>query len=195
MMDKKLLIFLIAFPILSILLSISIFNSKNEEQLLIDFPQKNKKKKIADSFINHANIINYDKLGKQKNVIIAEKLLHYPGDIDSELIKPDITLFRLQGSPIVITADHGFTNQQGTRIILTGHVIITRENSQDNQFFQLKSPTLTIWPNKEFVETDKDVLITTENSTINSVGMKAYLDVEHYLFLSRVKAIHKPIKR
>lgn len=194
-MNKKLLIFLIAFPIASIFLTVIVFNNKTVKLAHMDFPQKNQQKKISDSFINHAHIINYnDKTGKQKSKIIADKLLHYLGDIDSELIKPRITFFREQGSPVLITADNGFTNQQGTRIILTGQVIITRERSPYNQFFQLKSPTLTIWPDKEYAETDKAVLMTTDETIINSVGMKAYLDIEHYLLLSRVRAKHKPVK-
>ena len=196
-MDKKLLIFLIAFPIVSLFLSMSIgiHNNKKILQPELNFPEKNQLKKISDSFINHANIISYNEAGKPKNNIIADKLLHYPGDIDSELIKPNITFFRELGSPILITADNGFTNQQGTRIILTGHVIITRERSADNQFFQLKSTTLTIWPEKEYAETDKAVVMTTDTTTINSIGMKAYLDVEHYLLLNRVRSKHKPVKR
>ena len=194
-MDKKLLIFLIAFPIASALLAFLILYGEKTEQVQLNFPEKNKLKKISDSFINHAKIISYDATGKPKNNIIADKLLHYPGDIDSELVKPKITFFRELGSPILITADNGFTNQQGTRIILNGHVIISRERSQYNQFFHLKSPALTIWPDKEYAETDKVITMTTDNTIVNSVGMKAYLDVEHYLLLDRVRSQHKPVKR
>lgn len=195
MMEKKLLIFLVSFPIASIFLTLIVLNIGEIEKTHMDFPGKNSQKTVADSFINHANIINYSESGKPKNNIVADKILHYPGDVDSKLIKPHISLFRELGSPILITADNGFTNQQGTRIILTGHVVITRKRSQHNQFFQLKSPTLTIWPNKEYAETDKAVMMTTEGTIVNAIGMKAYIDKEHYLLLSNVKSKHQPVKR
>ena len=194
-MDKKLLIFLVAFPIASVFLTLMVLNDEKIEKTLTAYPEKNPPKKIADSFLNHVDIINYDETGKPKNNIIADKILHYPGDVDSKIIKPNISLFRKQGSPILITADNGFTNQQGTRIILTGHVVISRERSQYNQFFQLKSPTLTIWPNKEYAETDKAVMMTTEGTIVNAIGMKAFIDKEHYLLLSNVKSKHLPVKR
>ena len=194
-MDKKLLIILVTFPIVSIFLTLIVLNIEEIEKTQMDFPGNNSQKSVADSFINYADIINYSESGKPKNNIVADKILHYPGKVDSKLIKPNISLFRELGAPILITADNGFTNPQGTRIILTGHVVITRERSPHNQFFQLKSPTLTIWPNKEYAETDQAVLMTTEDTIVNAIGMKAYIDVEHYLLLSNVKTKHQPVKR
>lgn len=195
-MDKKLLSFIIALPIISIILTASIvFNSKQLVQPQINFPEKNKNKKVADSFINHVDTINYSKTGRQKSQIIADKLLHYPGDKDSQLIQPIITFFRDAGLPVIINADNGYINQNGTRIILVGHVIIKREKSQQSQFFQINAPALTIWPDKEYAETDTAVQISSENNIVNAIGMKAHLDREHYILLNRVKGHFKPVKR
>jgi len=189
-MDKKLLTFLITFPVLSILLSVSVISTEETIPSSINFPDKNKYKKIADSFINYADTINYGETGKPKSQIRADKLIHYPGNKDSELIAPIINFFRQQGSPLVIIADKGFVNPDASRVLLKGHVIIIREPSPYNQFVEIQSPELTVWPDKEYAETDKSIQIKTRSGTINSVGMEAYLDIERYKFINNVRGIY-----
>ncbi|MCU7835230.1 MAG: LPS export ABC transporter periplasmic protein LptC [gamma proteobacterium symbiont of Taylorina sp.] len=193
-MDKKLLAFLIAFPIVSILLTVSIIKTKKVTQTSMNFPDTNQYKKIADSFINYADMINYGETGHPKSKISADKLIHYPGDKDSELINPIITFFRQQGSPFVIIADKGFINQGATRLFLKGRVMIMRKSSPYNQFLEVKSPELIIWPDKEYAETEKPIQIKTDNSLINSIGMEAYFDTEHYIFMHKVKGHYNAIK-
>lgn len=189
-MDKKLLIFLISFPIISILITWSVLNTKEVTHNDIDFPQQDKQQKVADTFVNDAYIINYGETGKPKSQIIGEKLFHYPGNEDSEISKPIITFFREQGSPVLISADQGWSNHDGSRIILKGNTVISRERSEHNQYSQLKTPQLTIWPDKEYAETDEKIKITTDTTVVTAVGMQAYLDVEHYILLHNVKGRH-----
>jgi lipopolysaccharide export system protein LptC len=121
-------------------------------------------------------------------------MFHYPNKTDSEIINPKITLFRPQGAPVYITADHGWINKQGTRVKLKGHTVIKRNKSLMNLFSQLETPELTIWPNKNFAETDKTVKITTASTIATGVGMKAYLESEHYYLLNQVKGKHIPVQ-
>jgi lipopolysaccharide export system protein LptC len=194
-MEKKLLALLITIPILSILISWTVLNSSSEEQTKINFPTQNKQQKIADTFFNKTNIINFGKTGLPKSKIIGDQLFHYPGEDDSEIINPRVTFFRDEGSPVYITADHGWINHDGTRVFLKGHTIIKREKSLTNQYSQLETPELTIWPDKEYVETDKAVKITSNTSFATGIGMKAHLDQEHYRLLSKVKVKHIPLER
>lgn len=193
-MDKKLLTLLLIIPVISITITWTIFTNTSIEQAQITFPEQNQQRKIADTFFNHADIINFGETGSPKSRIIGAQIFHYPDEEDSEIVNPIITLFRNKGLPVVITADHGWINKDGTRVLLKGHTIIKREKSQDNQFSQLETPELTIWPNKDFAETEKAVKITTASTVATGVGMKAYLDTEHYYLLNNVKTRHFPAK-
>ena len=193
-MEKKLLLLLITIPVASLVITWSVFNAGETIQDKINFPEQNNSEKISDTFFNKANIINFSETGIPKSQIIGDQLFHYPGKEDSEIIKPRITLFRDAGSPVDITADHGFINHEGTRLLLKGHTIIKREKSSANKFSQLETPELTIWPDKDYAETDKKVKITSESTIATGVGMKAYLDTEHYLLLNNVKGKHIPAK-
>ena len=190
-MDKKLLLILIVFPLISVAISWFVENLDNTENQSIDFPENNNKK-VADTFFNGTTIINYGDTGLPANKIVGKQMYHYPDETDSEIISPEVTFFRAQGSPVFITADHGWINDDGTRVLLKGHTVIIRDKSEANKFSRLETPELTIWPKKEYAETDKPVKITTEGTVATGTGMKAYLDKEHYLLLNNVKGRHIP---
>lgn len=193
-MDKKLLALLFAIPLISLAITGYVLNISENRHISIILPEKNSTTKIADTFFNTAEIINFGAAGLPKSKIIGDQISHYPGEEDSEISMPRITLFRTSGPPVYITADHGWINHEGTRVILEGHTIIKREQSNTNQFSQLESPELTIWPNRDYAETDKAVKITTDSTIATGVGMKAYLDKERYYLLNNVKGRHLPAK-
>ncbi len=191
-MDKKLLLLLLSIPTLSILIAWYVYTSAPIEQTQVAFPEQSTPKKVANTFFNDAVIINFGETGAPKSKIIGKQIFHYPDEDDSEIISPIITLFREKGLPVIITADHGWINKEGTRVFLKGHTIITREQSQDNRFSKLETPELIIWPDRDFAETDKAVKITTASTIATGIGMKAYLDKEHYYLLNNVKGKHIP---
>ena len=194
-MDKKLFALLLIIPIISISISWYVFTLTSVKQKQFAFPKQSVQKKVANTFFNDADIINFSDTGFPKSKILGKQIFHYPDEEDSEIIKPIITLFRAKGLPVHITADHGWINKDGTRVFLKGHTIIKRKKSENNGFSQLETPELTIWPNRDFAETDKAVKITTDSTVATGIGMKAHLDTEHYYLLSNVKARHIPVKR
>lgn len=193
-MDSKLFALLLTFPLISMGLTWVVYNTNDIEESQIEFPEQNNKI-IADTFFNDTTIIDFGENGQPKNKIIGDQLFHYPDDTDSEIINPRITLFREEGTPVNITADHGWINEDGTRVLLKGHTNIVREKSDVNQFSRLETPELTIWPDREYAETDKPVKITTDGTIATGTGMKAYLDKEHYLLLNNVKGRHIPAQK
>ena len=193
-MDKKLLLLLLTIPLLSIILTWPILNSSTRQGSKIVFPEQGNKTKVADSFFNHTTIINFGEDGLPKSKVISKKLFHYPGNEDSEIVSPVITFFRATGSPVLVTTDRGWINKDGTRILLKGHTNIERKKSAQNHYSRLETPELTVWPEKEYAETDKSVKITSKSTVATGVGMKAYLDKEHYYLLDNVKARHMPVK-
>ena len=186
-MDKKLVLLLTAVPLISILITWFTLRETNKPQPDIELPAADSTQRIADHFLNQATIISFNPQGIPKSQISGSRLLHYPGDEDAELIDPHITLHRDKGSPILITADKGWVNKDGTRVFFKGHTVVERKMSEFNSFSRLDTPELTIWPHKEFAETDKHVKITTDTTVATGIGMKAYLDKGRYYLLNNVK--------
>lgn len=186
-MDKKLFLILLFIPVTAITVTWLSFSVSTELQPEIDLPAKDSKQQIVDHFLNDATIINFNLQGIPRSQITGSRLLHYPGEEDAELLDPHIILHREEGSPVLITADKGWVNKDGSRVFFKGHTIVERKKSHSNSFSRLDTPELTIWPNKEFAETDKHVKITTDTIVATGTGMKAYLDSGRYYLLNNVR--------
>jgi len=194
-MQIKLFALLAGIPVISVSLTWLVLEQNNDTESLFNAPKKKSELKIADTFLEQAVIINFSETGTPKNKIITQQILHYPGDQESEISLPQITLFRPQGSPTLVTADVGWINQEGTRITLEGHTIVRRDKTQYNAFSQLETPELIVWPKNNYVESDKSIKLTTDATIVTGIGMEAYLTNEHYYILKDVKVHHKPVKR
>ncbi len=193
-MEKKLLLLLLTIPSLAIILTWSILNSSTRQGSKIVFPEHSTQTGVADTFFNNTTIIDFGEDGLPKSKIIGKQLFHYPDKEDSEIIEPVITFFRSSGSPVLVTSDRGWINEDGTRVLLKGHTIIERQKSAQNHYSKLATPELIVWPDKEYAETDKAVKITSESTVATGIGMKAFLDKEHYFLLNNVKSRHVPVR-
>jgi len=193
-MDKKILAILIAIPVASSTISWYVFNLSADKHSDSSLTEKNNHKKIADTYFNQVEIISFDDTGSPKSKVIGARINHYPGDKDSEISTPRVTLIRKSGSPVYITADQGWVNKDASRVRLQGNTIIKRKKSPANQSFLLETPELIIWPNKNIAETDKAVRISNDTTISTGVGMKAYLESEHYYLFNNVKIYHLPTK-
>ncbi len=191
-MDKKLLALLIVIPLSSIAITWWVYDYGQSIENANQLPRQETDSKISDTFFKNAKITNFSELGLPKSKINSPLILHYPGDEESELSDPDIILFREKGSPVKVAADKAWINKAGTRVTLVDHTIVKRELTVDNAYFKLQSPELIIWPNNDYVETDKAVTITTDTTIVNGIGMEAYLDKEHYYILHDVKVNYMP---
>ncbi len=194
-MDKKLLLLLLVIPLTAIILTWTIINSSVRQGSKVVFPDQTTHKTVADTFFNNTTIIDFGDNGLPESKIIGKQLFHYPDKEDSEIIAPIITLFRAVGAPVLVNADRGWINKDGTRVLLKGHTVIERHKSESNKYSRLETPELTIWPDRDYAETDKAVKITSEATIATGIGMKAYLDKEHYYLLNHVKATHIAAKR
>ena len=62
-------------------------------------------------------------------------------------------------------------------------VLLSRQ-SQDVQFVNIKTQSLTVYPEREYAETDLKVSINDNASTTSAAGMEAHLDQEKLVFFS-----------
>lgn len=58
---------------------------------------------------------------------------------------------------------------------------------------EIKTVKLTIFPEREYAETDKPVTITTAEGTTEATGMRLFLNEQRFQLLSNVKGYYEPI--
>ena len=142
---------------------------------------------LPDTYVNQANITTYGVNGNPKYRIKSTQFIHFPGYKDAEVLNPLIFVFQEQGSPWKIRAQKGWVTPDGEQLRLQENVVISRQASKFNQFSQLESEHLSVWPKQEYAESDKAVKITTDETIVTAVGLEADLYQQQYHLLSQVK--------
>lgn len=155
------------------------------------------KKEIPASYMIDSHSQHFDESGKLNYEIKASKIVHYqasPGyqqDSDyADLNAPDITLYSKEGAPWRITAKQGVSNSDGSQLTLSDDVHAWQEtiNGLNNE---LNTDQLIIHIKRNYVETDKAVIINNGSHTIKAIGLGADLNTELIRLKERVRGVHE----
>jgi len=141
----------------------------------------------TDLFFENSIITTMGPDGKPKNKLVSEKVTHYPDDDTTEIIKPDITLYKEGQPPWHVTAHRGWVSSDGDNVLLRGDVVIDRPSAGRVQAARLTTSEIRIRPKDQYAETDKPVTMTSDSYRTQSVGMRIYLQQGKLQLLGNVK--------
>ena len=154
--------------------------------------------------------MGHDGMGLYK--LSAKKLLHYSSenvDLISPMIEPNHTP---TPTPVVVEKAVPLTPKAQTpdklpvrlkadlvelygsndEIYLSGNVSLLRDiNKDSNKKLKIVTSSLSVFPDKNVVRTDKAVFITEGSTTINAVGMEVDNDSNVTRLLSQVRVVHE----
>ncbi|MBA0014304.1 MAG: LPS export ABC transporter periplasmic protein LptC [Nitrosospira sp.] len=154
--------------------------------------------------------MGHDGMGLYK--LSAKKLLHYSSenvDLISPMIEPNPTP---TPTPVVVEKAVPLTPKAQTpdklpvrlkadlvelygsndEIYLSGNVSLLRDiNKDSNKKLKIVTSSLSVFPDKNVVRTDKAVFITEGSTTINAVGMEVDNDSNVTRLLSQVRVVHE----
>lgn len=137
--------------------------------------KKAKQRHVADYYMDNFEMTTMDDKGRPSSLLISDKMLHYPDDDSTELNKPNMTLYREDSKPWVITADRGWVAADNKLVLLSGNVIIDRHSGPSNVPVKLFTSRLRIHPKTDFAETDQPVTMVSEKRKTTATGMRAYV--------------------
>ena len=153
-----------------------------------------------DLYMVNAAIRQFDETGQLQHRIEAERFTHYPLTDLTTMQQPNMSL--ASGSD---TSAWQINSQEG-RILpgtqyreevieLWDNVLATRDTGSGD-FINVSTENLTVYPSREYAETDRRVTIDNQASRTTAAGMKAYLDSGRFMFFSnsaeRVVSIFLP---
>lgn len=141
----------------------------------------------VDYFLEGFTMTAMGEDGKPRHRLQSVKMLHYADDESTVLAEPRMTFYREKGSPWQISAQRGWVSADGELVLLREDVVIERPASAENELIRLTTSELRIHPEIEFAETDKPVLLVTDTSRTEAVGMRAYVQQGQLQLLDRVR--------
>jgi lipopolysaccharide export system protein LptC len=138
---------------------------------------------VVDNFI--ATRMNED--GTQRYAVIANRMVHYPGDNSAVLDRPELTHFDAGRGPMSIRANQGVLSSNGENAYFTGDVQVRRAAHAEDPELALFTSFLHVIPDQDLVKTDREVTMTSGNSTMHSVGLEFNNKTRELKLLSNVK--------
>ncbi len=144
-----------------------------------------------DAFMEEVVATVIDKQGKPSMTIVSPKMLHYLEKDRTDIVKPLLTLYRNSHQkatkPWRLTANHAKALQGVSQIFLWENVVINHPGDQQDVKTMLLTQALTVFPEKQFAETQGPVTIMQPNTKIHAIGMNANLNTGAVKLLSQTR--------
>ena len=133
-----------------------------------------------DLLMQKATITQFDDDGAVRYRLLSAEVRHYEDEGLTRLVAPTLTLNRAPQPPWFARANHGFVRDTDAPGENTAEVIILREDvhleQRNPNRVEITSPTLRIYPNRQFAETDQPVIIDTATGRSSAVGLSGDLN-------------------
>jgi len=159
---------LIAKILLPVLAILSVYLLSGKSNTVIEGNQT----QTNDYSMTYFTLTVMNDLGNPSRVISGEKMLHYPDGDRTEIRFPTAEIIDDQKNNWLISSDTGQTQGKGEEILLTGNVIITRQNNNE---IELRTEKLTLDTTHDTAYTDLFVSIKSPYGNTKSVGLHADL--------------------
>ncbi len=145
------------------------------------------KRNDPDIYMLDATIRQFADNGDLQYELSADRFTHFPLTDVTILERPNLMLYPQNGTPWTISSSNGRLLSKSIYreevMELWDDVLLSRQ-SQDVQFVNIKTQSLTVYPEREYAETDLKVSINDNASTTSAAGMEAHLDQEKLVFFS-----------
>lgn len=139
-----------------------------------------------DYFVDQAVLKEWDLKGDLKQDLHTPRMEHDPKQKQNLLYTPKSNHYRLDKPTINISSERGTIKDDNSRIDLAGKVRVI-DNQVSEASKTLATEALTIFPPKDFAETDLPVNLTSKTSQMNGTGM----DIN---FNTRVLNLHSRVE-
>lgn len=142
-----------------------------------------------DFYVINAKSTQFQPDGKLAHQLTSSKLEHIKSSDITLLTKPDLLLYRGTELPWHVQSERGEVAPEGTQVELIDAVRVARTDAKGRPTI-LTTSRLTVFPDKEYAQTEQAVRIEAANGVTTAQGMKAYLNDGRMLLLSNVRGQH-----
>lgn len=137
------------------------------------------------------SMVRFDKSGLAKSKLQAKEFKHYSDDRIT-MIEPRAISVAPNEQVTKASAQAGRSDDGGETLIFEGDVRIIREASEKTALTQIETQRITVFPERNLIETDAHVVMTSGEDRMEGEGM-IYDNIEQTIELkNRVKTVIQP---
>ena len=134
-----------------------------------------------DLVIEDAVIRDYRETGALRYLLRSPLIEHFEADGLTHLTDPDLMLHDAPEPPWQVTARRGLIKnaslggRAGNEQVELIEDVRMLQVFEDGRRYDLRTPMITIYPDREYAETDQNVMITTHAGRTKAVGLEGSL--------------------
>jgi lipopolysaccharide export system protein LptC len=153
-------------------------------------PAARQNENAIDFYVTNARTLQFQDDGSLHYEMTAARLEHIQTTDITLLELPQMQLYRGEEHPWNIRSERGEVAPQGKEVELIDEVRIDRTDAKGRPTI-LNTSRLTLFPDKEYAQTEQAVRIDAANGVTTAKGMKAYLNDGRMLLQSNVRGQHE----
>ncbi|WP_313738607.1 LPS export ABC transporter periplasmic protein LptC [Pseudomonas sp.] len=177
---------IVLFSVIAALLGAVGYWNLSPESFLDDTPQAQVDENAIDYYAINAHSVQFLPDGKRQYEMTADKIEHVKASEVTLVTQPDLQMYRGTAFPWHIQSKHAEVNPDGTEVELIDSVRIARTDEK-NRNTLITSSRMTVFPQKQYAQTEQAVRIDGAGGTTTGTGMKAYLKDGRMDLLSNVR--------
>jgi lipopolysaccharide export system protein LptC len=139
-----------------------------------------------DYYATNTHTVQFNLEGTRQYEMTADKVEHMKVSQISYVTTPDLYMYRGTAFPWHIQSVTAEVNPDGTQVELIDKVRVARTDEKKRETI-ITGPRMTVFPQKQYAQTDRDVRIQAAGSVTTATGMKAYLNDSRMNLLSNVR--------
>lgn len=143
-------------------------------------------KSAIDYYATNAHSVQFLPDGKLQYDMTADKVEHLQASEVTLLTTPDLHMYRGTAYPWHVQSERGEVNPDGTEVELIDSVRVARTDEQNRETI-ITTTRMTVFPQKQYAQTEQAVRIDGAGGTTTGKGMKAYLKDGRMDLLSNVR--------
>lgn len=133
-----------------------------------------------DLYMEKAAITQYGADGTVRYRLLSSEVRHYEDERLTRLVAPTMTLYRAPQAPWFARSNEGLVHDTDTVDGKRDEAILLRDDvhleQREPNRIEISSPTLYVYPDRQFAETDQPVIIDTTAGRTHAVGMSGDLN-------------------
>lgn len=149
----------------------------------------------ADYYITGFTATALNPSGNPQYQLTAERLVHYLYTDNVELTRPVYAKFRAGAGSTEISADTAQATQDHSVLTLKGAVRILSRDAQNRTEVETSTEELTIFPKRDYAETDRPVEIRSRDGLLRGTGLTVNSQVGKLTLMSQVRGTYYPDRR
>ncbi len=139
-----------------------------------------------DYYAINAHSVQFLPDGQRQYEMTADRIEHVKASEMTMVTQPDLQMYRGTAFPWHVQSERAEVNPDGTEVELIDAVRISRTDEK-NRNTLITSSRMTVFPQKQYAQTEQAVRIDGAGGTTTGKGMKAYLKDGRMDLLSNVR--------